>query len=70
MPAITFTLTEDYIELIKLLKLVRLCESGGMAKMIVEDGLVTCNNQIELRKRYKVKKGDIIEYNNTVITIE
>ena len=35
---IKFTLTEDYIELIRLLKITRIAESGGMAKILVENG--------------------------------
>lgn len=69
MKELTFTLTEEYIELIKLLKIMRLCESGGMAKLLVEEGMITCNGKTELRKRYKVKKGDVIRYDNYSITV-
>ena len=31
---------EEYIELIKLLKTMRISESGGQAKLMVEDGIV------------------------------
>lgn len=40
-----FTLRPDdeYIELIKLLKLKQIAQSGGHAKMMVEDGIVKVN---------------------------
>ncbi|TKG93417.1 RNA-binding S4 domain-containing protein [Puteibacter caeruleilacunae] len=56
-----FQLTEEYIELIRLLKLIRIAESGGQAKLMVEDGMVTLNGEVEFRKRAKLRKGDIIE---------
>ena len=69
MESIDFTLTEDYIELIKLLKLLNLVESGAEAKIVVIEGLVKCNNEVEFRKRKKLKQGDIVFFNNNQIRI-
>jgi ribosome-associated protein len=52
---------EEYIELIKLLKIMRISESGGQAKLMVEDGIVFRNGELELRKRAKLRTGDVIE---------
>lgn len=52
---------EEYIELIKLLKSMRISESGGQAKLMVEDGLVIRNGESEFRKRAKLRAGDVIE---------
>jgi ribosome-associated protein len=52
---------EDYIELIKLLKIMRVSESGGQAKLMVEDGIVFRNGEQEFRKRAKLRQGDVIE---------
>jgi len=52
---------EEYIELIKLLKTMRISESGGQAKLMVEDGLVFRNGEQEFRKRAKLRSGDLIE---------
>lgn len=60
---------EEYIELIKLLKIIRIAESGGQAKLMVEDGLVFRNGEQEYRKRAKLINGDIIEVLNEVIKI-
>mgnify|MGYP000887713931 FL=1 len=38
---------QEFIELIKLLKVLKLAESGGQAKGFVEDGMVKLNNQPE-----------------------
>lgn len=52
---------EEYIELVKLLKIMRVSESGGQAKLMVEDGIVLRNGEPEFRKRAKLRAGDVIE---------
>ena len=52
---------DEYIELIKLLKIMRISESGGQAKLMVEDGLVYRNGEQEFRKRAKLRTGEVIE---------
>lgn len=59
----------EYIELIKLLKIMRISESGGQAKLMVDDGLVLRNGQPEFRKRAKLVSGDIIEVLDIKITL-
>lgn len=61
MQKIEFELTTEYIELIKLLKLFRIAESGGHAKVLVDGGEVVLNEEVESRKRAKIRKGDIIQ---------
>ncbi|MDP2336774.1 MAG: RNA-binding S4 domain-containing protein [Bacteroidota bacterium] len=61
---------EEYIELIKLLKIMRISESGGQAKMMVDDGIVFRNGEPELRKRAKLRSGDVIEVMEYKIRIE
>ncbi|MDO5760256.1 MAG: RNA-binding S4 domain-containing protein [Bacteroidota bacterium] len=59
---ITFRLKEgdEYIELIKLLKVTNVAESGAMAKIMVSNGEVRRNGSTELRKRAKIRAGEII----------
>ena len=64
-----FELTEDYIELFKLIKLLDLVDTGAQAKMIVADGYVQRNGATELRKRAKIIKGDTLVIGGDV-TIE
>ena len=51
----------EFIELVKLLKILRIAESGGQAKLMVEDGEVKRNGEVELRKRAKIRAGELIE---------
>ena len=64
-----FTLDTDYIEMVKLLKLTGLCESGGAAKMAIAAGLVEYNGKVDYRKRLKVRKGDRVEFDEKTIEI-
>ncbi|MBX2841505.1 MAG: RNA-binding S4 domain-containing protein [Flammeovirgaceae bacterium] len=66
---IDFKLKGEYIELIKLLKATNACETGGEAKMVVNEGLVKVNGEIESRKRLKVKIGDVIEFETVKISV-
>jgi ribosome-associated protein len=65
-----FEIRGDYIELIQLLKAVGVAQTGGHAKMIVDDGLVRRNGEVETRKRAKLIKGDIIEVEENRITLK
>ena len=64
-----FKLKDDYIELVKLLKLLQIAQSGGHAKIIVEDGEVMRNGEPEFRKRAKLIKGDVIEVTGEKIKV-
>ena len=61
--------TDEFIELIKLLKLKQIAQSGGHAKMIVEEGLVKVNGTQEFRKRNKLRAGDVVELEEIRISI-
>lgn len=65
-----FKLTTEYIELVKLLKLLRIAESGGHAKIMVEEGDVFFNGVQEFRKRAKLRPGDKVEVLGEVILIK
>lgn len=64
----TFEITEEYIELIKLLKVMQIAESGAQAKIMVENGEVLRNGEVETRKRAKIRKGETIEAAGKTIT--
>jgi ribosome-associated protein len=61
MEVIHFKIEGVYIELIQLLKVIGLAQSGGHAKLIVEEELVIRNGQLETRKRAKLIAGDVVE---------
>lgn len=67
----TFKLAEnsEYIELIKLLKIEQIAQTGGHAKILVEEEQVQVNDTLEIRKRRKLRKGDIIVCDSIQIEI-
>ena len=64
-----FKLTGEYIELISLLKYLRLSESGGHAKMMVDEGMVQRNGEPEYRRRAKIRAGEILEVEGFTISV-
>ncbi|MDP3302441.1 MAG: RNA-binding S4 domain-containing protein [Sulfuricurvum sp.] len=65
----TYTLNGEFIELHKLIKLLDLVDTGGQAKILIEDGLVLRNGVIETRKRAKIIKAETIQIGDVTITV-
>lgn len=64
-----FVISDEYIELNKLLKASGLCDTGGQTKMVIEDKLVTVNGETETRKRRKIRDGMIVKYGTHSIKV-
>ncbi|NBD20299.1 RNA-binding S4 domain-containing protein [Aquabacterium fontiphilum] len=65
-----FALRGEFITLDKLLKACGLADSGGIAKLMVADGLVTVDGQIETRKTAKIRAGQTVVCQGQVIQVE
>jgi ribosome-associated protein len=65
----TYTLNEPFIELHKLIKLLDLVDTGGQAKMLIDNNQVFRNGIIETRKRAKIIKGEKITIGDVVIEV-
>lgn len=63
-------LREDYIKLGQALKAAGLVDNGVMAKMVIQDGLVTVNGEVELQRGKKLYGGDVVSFENETIKIE
>ena len=63
-------ITSEPIQLYKLLKLESLVSSGGEAKMVIADGLVTVNGETETRKRKQIVSGDEITFNGQTLKVQ
>ena len=62
-------ISEQPIELYKLLKFAGLIASGGEAKVAIAESLVTLNGEIETRKRKKIVSGDVIGFADNTIEV-
>jgi ribosome-associated protein len=57
------------IELCKLLKIANMVSGGGEAKIVISEGYVLLNNEVEFQKRKKVYHDDIVEFNGEIIQV-
>lgn len=61
---------DEFIKLGQLLKLAGLVENGVDAKLVVQDGLVKVNGEVDTRRGRKIVAGDIVEYKGNKIQVE
>lgn len=62
-------LREDYIKLGQALKAANLVDSGVMAKLVIQDGQVTVNGEVEYQRGKKLVDGDIVSFDGETIKI-
>ncbi|HCT30201.1 MAG TPA: RNA-binding protein [Bacteroidales bacterium] len=65
----TFKIKEEYIQLDQLLKALRIANSGGIAHLMVDDGMVKVNGFVEVRRRAKIRANDIIEVEGVKVKV-
>ncbi|HEY0843134.1 RNA-binding S4 domain-containing protein [Methylotenera sp.] len=61
METTTFELQGEFIELCNLLKLAGIANSGGQGKVMVSDGIVRVDGNIETRRTAKIRSGQVVE---------
>lgn len=59
----------EYIELNDLLKVMGLFDSGGMAKTAIAEGRVTVDGHLELRRRCKIRMGQVVAFEGRAIVV-
>jgi ribosome-associated protein len=64
-----FQLTSEFIELHALLKLLAIASSGGAAKVMVGEGLVCVDGEVETRKTRKLRDGQLVRVGDEEIRI-
>lgn len=60
---------EEFIKLGQALKKAGVVGSGVDAKMVIQDGLVEVNGEIELQRGKKLHGGEIVTFNGETIQI-
>lgn len=51
----------EFIKLDQFLKYAGIVQTGGQAKMMIQDGMIKLNNEIVFERGKKIRKDDIIE---------
>lgn len=62
-------LREDYIKLGQALKACGLVSSGIEAKIVIQDGEVKVNGEVDTRRGKKLVDGDVVEFDGETIKI-
>ncbi len=60
---------DEFIKLGQALKLAGVVDDGVQAKMVIQDGLVKVNGEVDDRRGRKVYVGDVISYDGQEIKV-
>lgn len=63
-------ISTDFIKLDSFLKMCDAVQTGGHAKMVIQDGEVKVNDEVCTQRGKKLRKGDFAEFERTVYTVE
>ena len=66
----TIKIKDEFIKLGQALKLAGMVESGVEAKIVVQDGLVSVNGEIDTRRGRKLYKGDEFSFEGKTARID
>ena len=61
---------ENYIKLDSFMKWQNLAETGGQAKLLIQNGEVRVNGKIETRRGRKLVNGDKVTFRGKTLTVD
>ena len=62
-------INDDFIKLGQLLKLANMVSSGVEAKIVIQNGEVKVNGEIDTRRGKKIYPNDVVEYKGQQVTV-
>lgn len=62
-------INDDYIKLGQALKLAGMVSSGVEAKIVIQNGEVKVNGEVDTRRGRKLYPQDVYEYNGQKVTV-
>jgi len=65
-----YKIATEYIKLDQFLKWVGAVGQGSDAKMIILEGLIRVNGEVEVRRGKKLRPGDVVDYNGVQYEVE
>ncbi|MDO8213753.1 RNA-binding S4 domain-containing protein [Conexibacter sp. CPCC 206217] len=69
MPVREIPIRGEMIRLGQLLKLADLVDVGADAKLLLEDGLVTVNGELEQRRGRQLHRGDVVQVEDESVRV-
>jgi ribosome-associated protein len=65
-----FSMSTNFIKLDQFLKLMNLAQTGGQAKLLIQEGHVSVNGKLELRRGRKLITGDQVTFENRTYRVD
>lgn len=65
----TIIITTEYIKLQDLLKFAAAVQTGGEAKLAVQEGEVSVNGEVCTMRGKKIRPGDVVAFNGQELTV-
>ncbi len=65
----TVSINTEYIRLDQLMKLAGLTDTGGMAKMLIQQGYVFVNGECCTMRGKKIRPGDTVTVEQETVTV-
>lgn len=62
-------INDDFIKLGQLLKLANMVSSGVEAKIVIQNGEVKVNGEVDTRRGKKIYPQDVVEYKGQQVTV-
>ena len=69
MPTEQFTIRGEFIQLDKSLKATGVTGTGGEAKVLIQDGQVRVDGEVETRRGRKIRAGMVVEIGEARIEV-
>lgn len=67
---VTKKINTEFIKLDSFLKMCDAVQTGGHAKIVVQDGEVKVNGEVCTQRGKKLRSGDSVEFGRTIYTVE
>ncbi len=65
----TISITTEFIKLDALLKFAGLADTGGEAKILIQEGQVLVNGEVCTMRGKKIRSGDTVSVNGQEVTV-
>ena len=65
----TVKITTEFIKLDSLLKFAGLCDTGGFAKELVQQGQVRVNGEVCTMRGKKIRPGDTVQVDKFIVEV-
>ena len=66
----SYKIHDDFIKLGQALKVAGYVDDGVEAKLVIQNGEVTVNGEVDTRRGRKLVPGDVVEYDGKTVNVK